>query len=184
MVFDTTAKNSGKVKGAAKVLEVLLDTKLLYIGCGHHVLELFLQAAWTSLFGERKSKDNPDCKEFQESWKELDVSLGSAILPEMTDEISLRMKESSTEILTSILEDPDSRSKLPRDDYRECAELALLMLGVKPKRWDKLRWNKPGAFHHARWMHLLLYAPKKLAFHAQCDWMSEEFVSQLIRFVR
>ena len=124
MVFDTTAKNSGKLKGAAKILEALLDTKMLYLGCNHHVLEIALNANWVNLFGETKSPDNAECKQFKEAWKELDLNMVVDILPDMTDEAFLSFKESFIKIMTSILEDPDTRDNLPRDDYRECAELA------------------------------------------------------------
>ena len=86
-------------------------------------------------------------------------------------------------ILKSILEEENTRGKLPRDDYRESGELALVMLGVLPKRWDKPRWAACGAFHHARWMHLLMYGPKMLAFHDQCSWIDEDFLVKLEKFV-
>ena len=57
------------------------------------------------------------------------------------------------------------------------------MLGMTPKRWDKPRWAVPGAFHHARFMHLLIYAPKMLAFNKQCPWMDEAYVEKLQNFV-
>ena len=72
MIFDTTSKNSGRIKGAAKILESLLGQKLVLLGCGHHVLEILLAAAWAHLFGDKKSKDNPECKKFKEEWDEID----------------------------------------------------------------------------------------------------------------
>ena len=150
----------------------------------HHVFELMIDAAWTHLFGDKKSKDNTECKAFQEIWAEIDLDKEVHTLPFMTDEIEIEMKEATVGILTSILEEPDSKNQLPRDDYREAAELALVMLGITPRRWDKPRWGSCGAFHHARWMHLLLYGPKMLAFHDQCDWMDEGYVVKLQRFLR
>ena len=59
----------------------------------------------------------------------------------------------------------------------------MVMFGITPKRWDKPRWQSCGAFSHARWMHLLLFAPKMLAFSEQIDWIDETFVKQLERFL-
>ena len=93
------------------------------------------------------------------------------------------MKQDSIAVITSILEDPNCRNQLPRSDYREAGELAMVMFGITPKRWDKPRWQSCGAFSHARWMHLLLFAPKMLAFSEQIDWIDETFVKQLERFL-
>ena len=145
-------------------MEALLDTKMVYIGCNHHVLEILLNASWLTLFGPTKSKDNSECKEFKEHWSDIDVSKEIAVLPLFKNQQLDDLKVASIGIISSILKEGD---RLPRDDYRESGELALVMLGENPKRWDKPRWCKPGAFHHARWMHLLLYAPKMYAFHNQ-----------------
>jgi hypothetical protein len=58
--------------------------------------------------------------------------------------------------------------KLPRDDYRECAELTLILLGEVPPRG--VHWMKPGAYHHARWMSTVIYAAKMYAFGNQLQY--------------
>ena len=57
---------------------------------------------------------------------------------------------------------PDGKNSLPRDDYRECAELMLMLLGTTPIRGA--HWLKPGAAHHARWMPSILYPAKMFPF--------------------
>lgn len=42
LCYDTTASNTGKVKGAVKRLEEMLDKKLLRLECRHHVMELIV----------------------------------------------------------------------------------------------------------------------------------------------
>ena len=61
----------------------------------------------------------------------------------------------------------NSKNLLPRDDYRESAELALLMMGVEPPRGVHIM--EPGPTHNARWMSVLLYLPKMYGYSSQID---------------
>lgn len=46
--FDTTASNSGRLRGAAVLLEQKLGRSLLYLPCRHHICEITLRAAFES----------------------------------------------------------------------------------------------------------------------------------------
>jgi hypothetical protein len=50
----------------------------------------------------------------------------------------------------------------PRDDYRECGENALIILGPTPLRG--IHFLKPGAVHQARWISSNIYAGKMFMF--------------------
>jgi len=67
-----------------------------------------------------------------------------------------------------ILSVPGRKNSLPRDDYRECAELMLMILGTTPARGA--HWLKPGAAHHAHWMPSILYPAKMFAFSTQAGY--------------
>src|SRR5688572_2736814 len=54
---------------------------------------------------------------------------------------------------------------IPREDYRELLELAILFLGKVPP--SGVRFRVSGAFHHARWMAKLLYVLKLNLFQQQ-----------------
>lgn len=45
--FDTTASNTGPIKGAAVLLEQLLGKELLWLPCRHHIYELVLKSVFT-----------------------------------------------------------------------------------------------------------------------------------------
>ena len=47
--------------------------------------------------------------------------------------------------------------KIPCEDYKECLELVLTVLGSTPTVFTL---KKPGAFHKALWMALLIYRVK------------------------
>ena len=69
--------------------------------------------------------------------------------------------------------------KQPRDDYRECLELVLLVLGCPlPK---KSSFKKPGAYHKARWMAPLIYGLKMFLFRFQIS-KNKKYHEKLERF--
>jgi len=72
--------------------------------------------------------------------------------------------------LTSILT-RNNAAKMTRDDYRECAENTLLILGETPPRG--VHFLKPGAIHQARWMSCNIYGTKMLMFASQMGYDSD-----------
>jgi len=43
---DTTASNTGRLKGACIILEQLLERDILYFPCRHHIYEIILRSAF------------------------------------------------------------------------------------------------------------------------------------------
>ena len=171
------------MKGAATYLETDLDTKLLWLACRHHILELIVGAVWNSIFGPTKSADNLIFKTFQEKWKNIDTTAPITILPDYNNECLQKLKIETAEHLHQVL-NGSGHKDIPRNDYREACELALIMLSEEPERWrEKTRWQTPGAISNARWMAKIIYAPKMLAFSNQMKGWDEEFVSKLRDFV-
>ena len=72
-----------------------------------------------------------------------------------------------------------TREKQPRDDYREMLELTLIFLGEVPP--TGIRFRKPGAYHHARWMAKIIYCFKIYLFRGQFKLTSRE-TKQLLEF--
>ena len=60
---------------------------------------------------------------------------------------------------------------LPRDDYRELAELSMLVLGETPPRGVHI--SIPGALHNARFMARMIYSTKMYLFRAQLMYQEE-----------
>jgi hypothetical protein len=52
--FDSTAKNTGYIKGTAIADEKHLCCRLLYLACRHHVHELVLREVWEMIFGKEQ----------------------------------------------------------------------------------------------------------------------------------
>lgn len=57
-----------------------------------------------------------------------------------------------------------------RDEYRELAECALILLGEIPQSGKIVR-RKPGAYHKARFWAFGIYSIKVLAFSNSWTWM-------------
>jgi hypothetical protein len=160
LVFDTTASNSGVHKGAAKLIEERLGRKLLYLACRHHILELVVGAVWKLLFGEILTPDNKLFAYFKAAWSDIDKQLPLNIL-KINNPWLLERRDHVVSELMTLLECKES-STFPRDDYRECAENALIILGQRPPR--DIHFLKPGAIHQARWMACNVYAGKMFMF--------------------
>ena len=80
LVFDTTASNTGWNQGAAKTLEKLLDHKLFYNACRHHVYELVIEAAYNCLFGDSSGPEDANFISFKSCWPKIDKSRNYRLL--------------------------------------------------------------------------------------------------------
>ncbi|KAG7154043.1 hypothetical protein Hamer_G029451 [Homarus americanus] len=145
LCFDTTSSNTGRVQGAVVHLEALVEKQLLRLGCRHHVMELVVRAAASNIFGKTSAPTDPLFQTLKKRWSQLDHSqylrLDIANLPE-SDWLS-HLRHRTVSYLLTVTE-------WAREDYREAAELTLLVLGVNHPRGT--HFLRPGACHHARWM--------------------------------
>ncbi|KAG7175687.1 hypothetical protein Hamer_G029943 [Homarus americanus] len=166
LCFDTTSSNTGRVQGAVAHLEALLEKQLLRLGCRHHVMELVVSAAASNIFGKTSAPTDPLFQTLKKRWSQLDHSqylrLDIANLPE-SDWLS-HLRHRTVSYLLTVTE-------WAREDYREAAELTLLVLGVNPPRGT--HFLRPGACHHARWMAKIIYYLKIYMFSHQLELSSD-----------
>lgn len=147
---DTTASNSGRLKGAAIILEQLLGKDLLYLPCRHHIFELILQAAFEEKMPASTRPKVALFQNFRKAWDSLDKS---NIKPfEQKGNI---FREDGVRVLTFCEE--ELKAKQPRADYKEFLELVILFLGGKLKN---KHFKVPEAVHHAQWMAKAIYCFK------------------------
>ena len=171
LVFDTTASNTGRIRGAAARLEQDLNRRVFWLACRHHVAEIVIGDVWRSIFGRTTGPATTDNQKFRDFWPKLDRSQSFRKLPIERETKELRDRAVSE--ISHLL----SEGKGPRSDYRELAQLTLAMLGAD----DGYRMHSPGAHHHARWMASILFALKRLAWGEQMGY-SQETVQQLSAF--
>lgn len=155
---DTTASNLGNRNGAAINLKQLLQKDLLYLPCRHHIYELVLNCVFVTKIPGTDGPNVPLFKKFQENWNQVDQTkcknglTGNKIPKKLFTKVG-KTNETIKNFLSEIL---------PRDDYKELLELCQIFLGTMET--DKIKFYKPGAFHHARWMSKAIYSLKIYIF--------------------
>lgn len=164
---DTTASNLGVRSGSAVLLERLLMRDILFLPCRHHIFELVLRCVFEKNQPETTGPNIPLFKNFKQNWPNIDQSKHTSgieddkvkqfVTSDVIDRIILFAK------LTL-------ETRQPRIDYKELLELTLIYLGRMPS--DKILFNRPGAYHHARFMAKAIYNLKIFIFRNQYE-MSE-----------
>ena len=72
MCFDTTASNTGRLKGACVILEQMLGRELLYLACCHHILEMMLRGVFDKKMGSTTGPHPDIFKRFITAWNKID----------------------------------------------------------------------------------------------------------------
>jgi hypothetical protein len=169
MCFDTTASNTGRLKGACVILEQMLGRELLYLPCRHHILEILLRGVFDKKMGST-SGPHPDIfNRFITAWPKIDKGKydtgisDNQIQKQLTPEVIANVTAEFETILT------DSH---PRDDYKELLQLVLVFVGSLDG--NVVGFRTPGAIHHARWMAKAIYCLKIFIFRRQFKMSKEE----------
>lgn len=172
MCFDTTASNTGKMKGACILLEHYLGKDLLYLACRHHILEIILKSVFDCKMGATTGPQPEIFKKFQAQWSKIDKTKYNVGLDDETVQNTLKdydVEEISSFLLNQLL------IHQPRDDYKEFLVLSLVFLGkLSPEEFS---FRLPGPIHHARWMAKALYCLKMFLFRNQFSMSSSELHS-------
>lgn len=161
MSFDTTASNTGIRNGACVLIEKKLDKKLLYFACRHHFYELIISGLFQMLFGSSNSPNVGIFEKFKQQWATIDEKKYEP-LEIKKNPILNKLKQETIFFLKNIL--TNHRQNFIRNDYRELAELCLLILGETS---CLAKFKMPGPYHHARWMAKIIYSFKICLFKNQ-----------------
>ena len=172
MSFDTTSSNTGRKQGACVMIEQELETDLLHLACRHHILELLVQTAFTTLMGSTAGPEVFMFKRFQSPWEFLDKNNFTTIA---TTETVV-----NPDVVTWAEKSLKEKKDL-RDDYKEFIELSLIFMGVTPPRG--IHFMAPGPMHHARWKSKVLYSLKVWMFHQQFKLTDKENNNLLQMFI-
>ena len=172
--FETTASNTGHENGAAVIVERFMKKKLLWLACRHHVYEMILKQVISEIFGCTSAPVNTKFVAFQREWNTIDKSQEMRSLPITCLWLQIR-RDQVIAVISEMLSDKKS---FLRDDYRELAQLSIILLGGE----INCVIRKPGGVSHARWMSSILYYTKMYIFSDQLNF-SDEFLCQLTRFL-
>ena len=147
-VFDTTASNTGWHSGACVRLNFLLGRVVFYLACRHHCMELMAKNPFNAVVGYDPSPDVQIFRKMKDLWPSLDTS-GQFL----TFTLETEKQEDLIQTYTDILNKQGEDGKLfIREDYRELAEIGLVMSGGQLPGGESIRWRPPGACHKASYV--------------------------------
>ena len=69
--FDTTATNTGMIRGACIRIEKDLGRDLLWLACRHHVCEVILKSAFDACFGKSSGPAVEIFDRFRKKWPRI-----------------------------------------------------------------------------------------------------------------
>lgn len=171
MCFDTTSSNTGTKKGACILLEQKIGRNLLHFACRHHIFELVIGGVFEELMGPSRGPNISLFERFQQKWSNIDKTKFKPL--NITNIIMMEEKENTIMFLKEILfADQNRTTFFSRGDYREIAELCLIILGELPD--CNYHFKLPGAYHQARWMAKVIYAFKIFVFREQFKLTTKE----------
>ena len=182
--FDTTSFNTGIHKGSCTILQQLLERQLLWLACRHHIPERIIAVSFITLFGETKGPDVPLFKTLKNCWDNLYLS--NIKLPDIPSCYNGEVDRLQSYIKNKL--EPENLKLLPRCDYKEYLELALLFLGgsIDRKKGYTYQIQRPGADYHARWMNKAIYILKRCLLQHQIDkihWQTKNTIHKMALFV-
>lgn len=169
MCFDTTASNTGRLKGACVILEQMLERELLYLACRHHILEILLRGAFDTKM-ESTTGPHPDIfKRFRTAWPKIDKGKYDTGISD-----NLIQKQLTPEVIANVTAEFETKltENHPRDDYKELLQLVLVFVGSLDG--NVVGFRTPGAIHHARWMAKAIYCLKMFMFRRQFKMSNKE----------
>jgi len=145
-------------------------------------MEIILSDVWQLLFGSTKSPVNLHFKELKDNWENLQrtASFKTLQIDNTRWPLLNTLLQSSVELLQKILKS----NNFLRDDYKEMAELTLLLLSKHSKEMLTKVCKKPGAISNARWMQKVIYTFKMFIFQNQLQYnlSTKQFLERFVQF--
>lgn len=163
LIFDTTASNTGRFNGAAVLFEEMVERELLHLPCRHHIYEIILRSVFELKLKLKTTSPHVALFDsFKQGWNEIDKTNFKAGIEDAY--IASFLKRPFKVYIKRYCEEEIQKGTI-REDYRELLDLILIFIGDTPR--DKVKFRKPGASHHARWMAKAIYVLKIFIFREQ-----------------
>ena len=153
LVFDTTASNTGRQKGAATLIEKTFTRAILLLAFRHHIYKIFIKHVAKKVLGLRCGPSYQLFIRFQSEFGGLNQDTTDLVLLDWST-LSQDMEIQARKFL-EWAEKCLNEKTFPRDDYHELVELTVVYLGRSVARGFKIR--KPGAHHSARFLAYCIY---------------------------
>ena len=119
---------------------------MLMFGCRHHIADLLVKNVYYTIMKADPSPENQMFKRFRDNFRYVDTSGSVATLEVDNKDVLISFY---TDML---LKKKKDGSVFHRDDYREAAKLALILIGGELPEGQMMAYKKPGACHKARFL--------------------------------
>lgn len=167
MCCDTTALNTGRINGAATLIEQLLGKDLFLFPSRHHIFEVILRAVFEVKIPKSSGPNVPLFGRFKKERDKLDLTKYKSGI---TDPIIYNiLKDDFPEIRR--FAEKNLTINQNRDDYIELLKLTLIFIGIIP---EKVTFHVPGAMHQTRLMAKAIYCLKIFIFRDTFELKSKE----------
>ena len=110
----------------------LLEQKLFYNACRHHIYEFIIGAVYACLFGDSSAPDDANFKCFQAEWPKIDLSKDYHILEISSEWLKEKSKLVICELQQIIEKEKATKKAFVKGDYRQYVENTLALLGSAP----------------------------------------------------
>ena len=144
---------------------------MLMFGCRHHIADLLVKNVYYAIMKADPSPENQMFKRFRYNFRYVDTSGPVATLEVDNKDVLISFY---TDML---LKKKKDGSVFHRDDYREAAKLALILIGGELPEGQMMAYKKLGTCHKACFLAFGLYVLKILIFHDQ-NIVNEVFFSR------
>lgn len=164
LMSDTTAANSGEIRGVSKRLRDKYNNKVLSFYCRHHILEVMISKVYAIALKDVSESPNIGLfVRFKEIWNTLDASKFESC--ERLRKVQYAISGNERKQIVKFVREQLTLQKKGRKDYIEFLQLTLLFLGEKENVKKTIR--VPGALHRARFMARVIYCLKIALFRRQ-----------------
>ncbi|XP_065660859.1 uncharacterized protein LOC136084580 [Hydra vulgaris] len=188
--FDTTASNTGYLKGACARLANFHGRPLLLLACRHHVGELHIKHFCNEVAVNKSvGPENQLFKSLKQNWHGIDANNERMLLKFNHQNVKGTWLEKQALLALKTCKDLIDKNKLrnsqtfeKRKDYCELAELVVMFL--EEDQTVRYKIHKTGAISHARFMAKALYYMKfnlLLPKIRQVLFLSDEIVKEINR---
>ena len=178
---DTTASMTGGYTGFIVELQKLLGKKVLWAPCRRHSAERHIRKSFLEVTGlETVGPTHQIYKDLRCQWPENEPNEKQdqwSYLKKPRNVFLQRKIKDSCEFLQQVID----TNVFPRSDYRQMAELALLLMTEKVP--ENFKIPPPGAAHEARFMSTSLYCMKVVLVKEIFQVCDDLMLSKIIDFV-
>lgn len=163
VVYDTTASNTGILRGAVGILERLMKRAILKLPCRRHVIELVPKRVLTVVTGKGSSSPGDELFErFRSNWNNIKPNLDYTTLGDNLNRFDYQHHQTTpygamVAGVSAWAARAAGTSFSERSDYQQTLYMICFYFGLPMPANTKYRFPRPIAVSNARFLQRCLY---------------------------